>query len=201
MHPRVVLGLSSALSLAGPSTASGLEPVSAAAAAPAPAPTPLEAPASSEALVSASLLGVHGVSGKFEDSNVNRFGWGFGARVGVSLERPGIYLGGSFVRFLGGEDDSGEYYTTTLNVEAGYDVMLADGQLFIRPMLALGVAQLATIQSDNAGYPLALHGAPALLVGARLLSPLLLSFEVRNDVVAGSWSNALTFALGAGAEF
>jgi len=200
MHSRFVLGWLTSLPLAWQSGASAQEAGAAGASATAPASAPPATPATTGAQVSATLLGAYGVSGKFEDSDVNRFGWGVGARVGVSLERPGIYLGGSFVRFLGGEDGSGEYYTVTLNAEAGYDFMLAGGSLFLRPMLALGVAQLASIQSDNAGYPLALHGAPALLFGARL-APVLLSLEARNDVVAGSWSNALTLALGAGAEF
>ena len=199
MHPRVVLGWLTSIPLAWQSGAIAQE--TAAAGATARATASPEPPASAGAQVSATLLGAYGVSGKFEDSDVNRFGGGVGARVGVSLERPGIYLGGSFLRFLGGEDGSGEYYTVTLNAEVGYDFMLAGGLFFVRPMLALGLAQLASIQSDNAGYPLALHGAPALLFGARLLSPVLLSLEARNDVVAGSWSNALTFALGAGAEF
>jgi hypothetical protein len=164
-----------------------------------PRPEP-RASATSSAVLSATLLAAFGVGGRFEDSDVNRYGRGLGARVGVSLDRPGVYLGGSLVRFFGDEDGSGEYYTVTLDAEAGYDISLAGGLLFLRPMLALGVAQLATIQPDNAGYPLALHGAPALLLGARR-APLLVSFEARNDVVAGSWSNALTLALGAGAEF
>ena len=146
-----------------------------------------------------TALGGYGAGGRFEDSEVNRFGAGFGARAGVSLERPGVYLGLSFVRFLGGEDDSGEFRTSTLDAEAGYDFMLARGLVFLRPALALGVAQVATIQSDNAGYPLAIHGAPGLVIGLRL-PPLLLTAEVRNDVVMGSWSNAATFALGAGVE-
>lgn len=187
MHSRFSLAVATSLVLAPASSAAAQ--VTAARTLPAP----------SGALPSVTLLGAFGAGGRFEDSDVNRYGWGVGARVGVSLERPGVYLGGSFVRFLGDKDSSGEYYTITLNAEAGYDVMLADGRVFVRPMLALGLAQLASIQSDNAGYPLALHGAPALLFGARL-PPLVLTFEARNDVVAGSWSNALTFVLGAGAE-
>jgi hypothetical protein len=196
MFPRVVLLQLTSIALAGSSEAFAQETAASAATAP---PSASGVPASPGAQLSATLLGAFGVGGRLEDSDVNRYGWGVGARVGVSLERPGVYLGGSFVRFLGDEDASGEYYTVTLNAEAGYDFVLAGGTLFLRPMLALGVAQLASIQSDNAGYPLALHGAPALLLGARL-SPVLLSLEARNDVIAGSWSNALTFALGAGAE-
>ena len=201
MPPRFALALSTSLPLvcasvaAWASVARAQEQETPQAAGSRPAAT--EAPSS--AALSATLLGVFGAGGQFEDSDVNRYGWGAGARAGISLERPGIYLGGSFVRFLGGKDGSGEYYTVTLNAEAGYDFMLAGGSLFLRPMLALGIAQLASIQSDNAGYPLALHGAPALLFGARL-TPVLLTLEARNDVVAGSWSNALTFALGAGVE-
>jgi len=164
-----------------------------------PGAPPAPAPARSATLLSASLLGAYGAGGQFEGSDVNRFGLGFGARVGVSLERPGVFLGLSFVRYLGGKDSSGEYHTTTLNAEAGYDLLLAQGRVIVRPMLALGIAQVATIQSDNAGYPLAFHGAPGLLVGLKLV-PVLLSVEARNDVVAGSWSNALTFMLGAGVE-
>ncbi|HWO12084.1 MAG TPA: hypothetical protein VNN80_21465 [Polyangiaceae bacterium] len=155
------------------------------------------APAASSELT-LSLLGAYGAGGRFEDSDVNRFGFGVGARVGVTLERPGIYLGGSIVRFFGGEDAAGEFHTTTLSAEAGYDFSLAQGSLVVRPMLALGLAQLATIQSDNAGYPLAFHGAPGLLFGLRL-APVWLSVEARNDVVAGSWSNAATVMIAAGA--
>ena len=194
MAPRSGLALSTSLLLAT-SNAAAEEAATVRTASPVAASA-----ATPSAALSATLLGAFGAGGRFEDSDVNRYGWGLGARVGVSLERPGVYLGASFLRFLGDEDQSGEYHTLTLDAEAGYDFMLAGGSLFVRPMLALGLAQLASIQSDNAGYPLALHGAPALLIGARL-PPLVLTLDARNDVVAGSWSNALTFAFGVGAEF
>lgn len=71
----------------------------------------------------------------------------------------------------------------------------------IRPQLALGLAQAVTIQSDNAGYPLALHAAPGVWLALRL-RPLLISAEARRDFVFDdSWPNATTLLLGVGVVF
>jgi hypothetical protein len=147
-----------------------------------------------------SLLGAYGAGGRFEDNAVNRYGLGFGGRVGVTLKAPNLYLGASFIRFVGGEDRSSRFYTSTLDVELGYDLRLLQGRLVIRPELALGLAQPVTIQPDNAGYPLAVHWAPGLLVGMRL-RPILVSAEARRDMVPGNWSSAITFVLGCGVVF
>jgi hypothetical protein len=157
-----------------------------------------EDPAETE--IGLSLITAFGAGGRFEDNAINRYGLGLGVRVGVTLGAPRLYLGGSFIRFIGGRDQSGEFYTSTLDAEVGYEVRLLDELLVIRPQLGLGVAQTVTIQSDNRGYPLALHGAPGILLGARL-SPVLISAEVRRDLVPGEWSNAVTFMFAAGAAF
>jgi hypothetical protein len=73
-------------------------------------------------------------------------------------------------------------------------------RIVVRPQLAFGVAQIVTIQSDNAGYPLGYHLAPGALVAVRL-PPVLVSAEVRRDMVPGQWPTALTVMLGAGAVF
>jgi hypothetical protein len=160
--------------------------------------TPKENRARTEMAV--SLLAAYGAGGRFEDNAVNRYGFGFGARAGATLKSPRIYLGVSFIRFLGGQDPSGKFYTSTLDAEFGYDIRLLRDLLLIRPELGLGVAQPATIQSDNAGYPLDFHWAPGLLVGFRL-APILISAEFRRDMVPDQWSNAATFMFGAGALF
>jgi hypothetical protein len=116
----------------------------------------------------------------------------------VTLDAEGFYLGLSFVRFLGGEDESGKFYTSTLDAELGYEYPFVSELVAVRPMLGFGVAQPVTIQSDNAGYPLAFHLAPGVLV-ALALSPMTISAEVRQDmVIADEWFGATTFLLGAG---
>jgi len=144
-----------------------------------------------------SLLGAYGAGGRYQDSAINRYGPGVGARGGITLAAPQLYLGGSFVHFVGGKGDSGEFHTSTLDTELGYDVRLMQGLLVVRPQLALGLAQVVTIQSDNAGYPLAFHWAPGLLLGLRW-SPLFASVELRRDLVPGEWSDATSIALGVG---
>jgi hypothetical protein len=151
--------------------------------------------------LSFSILAGFGAGGRFEDNDVNRYGVGFGGRVGVTLEAPRLYLGASFIRFLGGEDASGEFYTSTLDAEVGYDFSLLSGLFVVRPELALGVAQAVTIQSDNAGYPLTLHWAPGLLIGVEAFPQLLVTAEIRLDMVPDQWSNAGSFLLGAGVRF
>lgn len=153
-----------------------------------------------EAEIGVSLITAFGAGGRFEDNAINRYGLGFGVRAGVTLGAPRLYLGGSFIRFIGGQDQSGEFYTSTLDAEVGYEFRLLDEILVIRPQLGLGVAQTVTIQSDNEGYPLALHGAPGFLLGVRL-APVIISAEVRRDLVPGEWSNAATFMVAAGAAF
>jgi hypothetical protein len=81
----------------------------------------------------------------------------------------------------------------------GYDFRLLR-ELSIRPQVALGLARVVTIQSDNAGYPLGFHWAPGLVVALRL-PPLRVTVEARRDMVPGEWSDAATFMLGAGAVF
>jgi hypothetical protein len=63
-------------------------------------------------------------------------------------------------------------------------------------MVGLGGAQVVTIQSDNAGYPIGVHVAPGLLASMNL-APLVLSVAFREDLVPG-WSSASTLLLGAG---
>jgi hypothetical protein len=150
--------------------------------------------------VGVSLLGAFGAGGRFEDNPINRYGLGLGLRGGVTLKGSSLYLGGSFIRFFGDEDQSGRFYTSTLDAEVGYDFRLLHDLLVVRPELALGVAQPVTIQADNAGYLLGFHWAPGLLVGMRL-PPLLVSAEVRYDVIPDDWSNAVTFVLGGGLVF
>ncbi|HEY3496712.1 MAG TPA: hypothetical protein VGK73_18560 [Polyangiaceae bacterium] len=154
-----------------------------------------------QAEVEILALAAFGAGGSVDDDPTNRYGLGFGARAGVTLRRPRLYLGGSLVRFLGEESGTGKHYTATLDFHAGYDLRLVHELLLIRPELALGVAQAVTIQSDNAGYPLAPHVAPGLLAGVRL-NPLLVFAEIRGDFVIGSdWSNSFTTLLGAGVIF
>jgi hypothetical protein len=148
------------------------------------------------------LVGGYGAGGSVDDNPINRYGAGFGARAGVTLRAPRLYFGGSLIRFLGNEGDTGKYFTTTLDAHAGYDFRLIGALLLIRPELAFGVAQTAAIQSDNAGYPLTPHLAPGLLAGVRL-PPLLAFAQVRGDFMPGTdeWSDAVTALFGAGAIF
>ena len=146
------------------------------------------------------LLVAWGAGWKVDDSTLNRYGLGFGARGGVTLGGPRMYFGASFVRFLGDETEGSKVYTVTLDAEIGYELGLAGKLLFLRPMAALGVAQPVTIQPDNEGYPLAFHVAPGLLAGVRV-APLLVSLEVRQDFVASDAGNATSLALGCGAVF
>jgi hypothetical protein len=146
------------------------------------------------------LQGAYGAGGHVDDSTINRFGPGIGVRAGVTLKSPRLYFGGTFVRFFGDEDGSGEYYTATLDAHVGYDLRLLRELLVIRPELAFGVAQTVTIQADNAGYPLAAHLAPGLLVGLRL-RPLFAFAEVRADLLPSGWSNSVTALAGAGVVF
>jgi hypothetical protein len=150
--------------------------------------------------VEVMLQGAFGFGGNVDDSNVNRYGPGVGARAGVTLKAPRMYVGGSFVRFFGAEDQTGKYYTTTADLHLGYDFRVLDERLLIRPELAGGVAQAVLIQSDNAGYPLTGHLAPGVLVGLRM-KPVLAFAQLRYDTVPGEWSNSFTLLVGAGGLF
>jgi hypothetical protein len=158
------------------------------------------APPAPKREIEISLLGAFGLGSNVDDSTVNRYGKGLGLRAGITLKAPRLYLGGSFLRFFGEEDDSGKYYTATFDAHVGYDFRLFDERLLIRPELAFGVAQAVSIQSDNAGYPLTPHLAPGLLAGLRL-PPVLVSAEIRRDTVPRDWANSVTFMVGAGVVF
>jgi hypothetical protein len=150
--------------------------------------------------LSASLLAGVGVSGRFQDSTQVHYGLGYGGRAGVTLPAR-LYVGASFVHFRGSDSRSNQVYTNTLDAELGYEFRLLRDLIAIRPQLALGLAQAVTIQSDNAGYPLALHAAPGVWLGLRL-RPLLISAEARRDLVFDdSWPSATTVMLGVGVVF
>jgi hypothetical protein len=160
---------------------------------------PSNAHGAERAEVEIAILGGFGHGGSVDDSSVNRYGPGLGARAGVTLKAPRLYLGGSFVRFLGNEEGGSEYYTATLDALIGYDFRLLREHLLLRPEIGLGVAQAVTIQPDNVGYPLTPHFAPGLLAGLRL-SPLLVFAEVRGDLSL-DWANSVTGLIGAGVIF
>lgn len=150
--------------------------------------------------LSASLLAGVGVSGRSQDSTQVHYGFGYGGRAGVTLPAR-VYFGASFVHFAGSDSRSERVYTNTLDAEVGYEFRLLHDLIALRPQLALGVVQAVTIQSDNAGYPLGLHAAPAVLVGLRL-RPLLISAEIRRDFVFDDWwPDATTVLFGAGVVF
>jgi hypothetical protein len=148
-----------------------------------------------------SFLGGFGAGGQSDHSAVNRYGLGLGGRVGRSLKAPSLYLGISLIGFFGGEDQWTEYHTKTVDIEVGYNFRLLRNLAVVRPKLALGIALVDRIQSDNAGrFMPGFHWAPGLLVGMRL-SPILVSAEVRRDMLLcswGSWPSAVTLILGCG---
>ncbi len=147
---------------------------------------------------SVSLLAGYGAGERFEDDSRNRYGLALGARLGLSVKHPPrLYYGLSFLYFTGYDGPTQKVHTSTLDGELGYELRLLDDRVLIRPQVAVGVAQVATIQSDNAGYPLALHVAPGALVGVRV-APLLLSAEYRRDIVIGDWPSSNTVLFGCG---
>jgi len=156
---------------------------------------PPKAPAKTEHSV--SLLVGYGGGEEFEDDPTNRYGFALGARAGLTLAAPRVYLGLSFVHFNGAEEPHQKVHTNTLDGEFGYELRLLQEHLLIRPQLALGIAQPATIQPDNAGYPLAFHWAPGVLVGVRF-APVLITAEYRRDTMPSDWpsSNSVLFGFG-----
>jgi hypothetical protein len=148
--------------------------------------------------VELSVLGGYGFGGTHEDEDTNRFQAAMGARAGATLKAPRLYLGGSFIHFFGGEGGVGRVVTNTADVEVGYDFEPAN-DFVLRPLLGFGLAQPITIQSDNAGYPLAFHLAPGALAEMRF-RPLVLSALIREDIIAGG-ANAFTVLGGAGVVF
>lgn len=156
---------------------------------------PAKKPAKTEHSI--SLLAGYGAGEQFEDDARNRYGLAFGARAGVTLPAPRLYFGLSFLHFSGYENPSQKVHTSTLDGEFGYEFRLLQERLLIRPELALGVAQAATIQPDNAGYPLGFHWAPGVLLGLRV-APLLITAEYRRDMLASEWpsSNSVLFGCG-----
>jgi len=146
---------------------------------------------------SGSLLAGYGAGNQFQDDPRNHYGLALGGRAGLMLAKPALYFGLSFLHYTGEKESSQEVHSNVLDAEVGYEFPLLRDRLFIRPQIALGVLQAATIQPDNAGYPLAFHWAPGVLVGARV-GPLLVSAEYRYDLVASDWpsSNTLLFGLG-----
>lgn len=145
---------------------------------------------------SVTLLGGYGAGERFEDDSMNRYGLALGARAGLTLAAPRLYFGLSFLHYTGYET-SQKRYTNTLDAEFGYEFHLLRGRLLIRPQLALGVAQVVTLQSDNEGYPLGLHWAPGVLVGGRV-GPVLLSVEYRRDMIPSEWPSSNTVLFGVG---
>ncbi len=94
-----------------------------------------------------------------------------------------------------------EYRTRTLDIEVGYNFRLLRNLAVVRPKLALGVAPVDQIGDDYGGrFAPHFHWAPGLLVGLRL-SPILVSAEVRRDMLVGYWPSAVTFLLGCGVVF
>jgi hypothetical protein len=145
-----------------------------------------------------SLLGGYGAGTQFEDDARNYYGAAIGGRAGLTLPRPNLYFGLSFLHFTGDSSTGPDkVYTNTLDAEFGYDFHLLKERFLIRPQLGLGVVQAVRIQSDNAGYPLVFHWAPGMLVGVRF-APLLVSAEYRRDMVPDQWpsSNTVLFGLG-----
>jgi len=165
---------------------------------PHPEPIPAHGPAPVRREFELSILGAVGMGGNVDDSTVNRYGPGVGARGGITLKDPRVHLGGSFVRFFGTEDQTGKYYTNTFDLHLGYDLRFLDDHLLVRPEFAFGAAQAVSIQSDNAGYPLAAHLAPGVLLGLRL-KPVLAFAQVRRDIVIGDWANSVSVLFGVGA--
>jgi hypothetical protein len=157
--------------------------------------SPAKPPAKAEYTL--SLLAGYGAGGQFEDDTTNRYGLALGARAGLTLAAPRLYFGLSFLHFGGSQAPSGKHFTNTLDGELGYELRLLQEHLLIRPQLAFGVAQAATIQSDYEGVPLALHMAPGVLVGVRF-APLLVTAEYRHDLVPDSWPSSNTVLFGCG---
>jgi hypothetical protein len=146
---------------------------------------------------SASLLAGYGAGEQFQDDDRNRYGFALGARAGLTLAAPRLYLGLSFLHFTGYEEMLQERYTNTLDVELGYEFRLLRERLLIRPQMGVGVAQVVSIQSDNSGYPLGLHWAPGVLVGGRV-GPVLITVEYRRDMAPGGWPSSNSLLFGAG---
>ena len=144
-----------------------------------------------------SLLTGYGAGQQFEDDARNRYGVALGARAGLTLAAPRLYLGLSLLHFNGYQESTQEVHANTFDGEFGYEFRLLQERLLIRPQLAIGLAQTATIQSDNEGYPVAFHWAPGVLVGVRF-APLLVTVEYRHDRVPSDWPSANTLLLGFG---
>jgi hypothetical protein len=157
---------------------------------------PESAPSPSRSEFSVSVLVGAGAGGTYRDNSLNRYGFGFGARAGVTLGAPRLHLGASFLSFRGDENSSEERRLSLLDAEVGYDFLFLRDVVIVRPGLAAGVAQIITIQEDNAGYPLGFHVAPGVLVAARL-QPMLVSAEVRRDVLVNE-AGATTALFGIG---
>jgi len=146
---------------------------------------------------SVSLLTGYGAGEQFEDDARNRYGLAIGARAGFTLAAPRLYFGLSFLHFGGYQEPTQEVRMNTFDVECGYEFRLLRERLLIRPQLGLGFAQTATIQPDNAGYPIAFHWTPGVLVGVRF-SPVLISAEYRRDIVESAWPSSNSVLLGFG---
>jgi len=144
-----------------------------------------------------SLLAGYGAGERFEDDTKNRYGFALGARVGLTFAAPRLYLGLSFLHFSGYDEPSQKVHVSTLDGELGYELRLLQDRLLLRPQLLLGLAQPATIQPDNAGYPLAVHWAPGVLLGVRF-TPVLFSAEYRRDFIPARWPSAHSVLFGCG---
>jgi hypothetical protein len=155
---------------------------------------PKRAPQAEHAL---SLLAGHGAGERFDDDAKNRYGLALGARAGLTFAAPRVYLGLSFLHFSGYDEPSQRVHVSTLDGELGYELRLLQDRLLFRPQLALGLGQPTTIQPDNAGYPLAFHWAPGVLLGVRF-TPVLFSAEYRRDFIPERWPSAHTALFGCG---
>jgi len=144
-----------------------------------------------------SLLAGYGAGERFEDDAKNRYGFALGARAGLTFAAPRVYVGLSFVHFSGYDVPSQKVHLSTLDGELGYELRVLQERLFLRPQLVLGVAQPATIQPDNASYPLAVHGAPGVLLDVRF-TPVLFSAEYRRDLIPNRWPGAHSVLFGCG---
>ncbi len=123
-----------------------------------------------------------------------------GAQAGLTLPAPRLYFGLSFSHYSGYTDLSQAVHMDALDVEFGYELYPLKERLFIRPQAALGAAQTVTIQSDNAGYPLAFHWAPGVVVGVRV-ALLLISAEYRREMIPGGWPSSNSVLFGCGLRF
>jgi hypothetical protein len=150
--------------------------------------------------VSASLRGLYGsYTGEGE---LNPYGFGLGARAGVTLPAS-LYLGGSLDLFFGetidgpGGDVSASIFQVMGNV--GYDLSL--GPLVLRPFLGAGLASVSgeicagsLCASDSEGKFALAPGAEAY-VGLGLLS---LTGEVRYNKIFDDPEDGDALVLGVG---